>query len=440
MRIPHLRWWIAGALMTASVLNYLDRSALGVASAHIIDDFHLSKSQYALIVNAFLLAYTLSYAVGGVLGDRLGARGTIGVTLAWWSAANMLHAAASGLRSLMAFRFLLGLGEAAYYPAALRAIAEWFPPRERSKPVGLLLAGASLGAVLAPLIVGHMMALPGIGWRGAFAFTGALGFLVLPFWLLLYRTPPRHSHRPSTGHGSLEADPDADPSAAKDDGAPEPVSHGKAPQPWRVREILSQPQAWSLMLARLLTDGGWFLLLFWISLYLQKGRGFSDAQIRNYAWIPYAAADLGALTGGWLCSALIRGKAAVIPTRKRCMVAFACLLPASLIGYLMPAGADTAAVAFLSLACFGHMAWGSNFLTLHSDVFPRHTVASIMGLSGAAGSIGGILAGQTVGILVDRTGTYLRVFIATSCLHPLAAMFLWRTLHREAERKLEKGY
>lgn len=419
MQLPHLRWWIAGVLMGASVLNYLDRSALGVASAAIKDELHLSASAYAAVINAFLAAYTVSYAGGGWLVDRIGTRRSVILTLCWWSLANMAHAFAGGLRSLMVCRFALGLGEAAFYPAALRGISEWFRPQDRSKPVGMILAGASLGAVLAPLVVAPLLTIPGIGWRGAFALTGAAGFLILPLWLLLYRPPASHPLLTEAERAFLPDREGGDPAVAE--------------RPWSVRQLLALPQARLLITIRALTDAGWYLLLFWLMLYFQKARGFTPVEVAKYGWIPYLTADFGALFGGWLSSLLITRGVAIVRARQRVMWCAAACLPLTLAAFLLPREAALPALALFSIATFAHMTWGTNLLTLHSDLFPTGSIATMMGITGAAGSLGGILAQQGVGYLVDASGSYLPVFIATSLGHPLAALVLWWSLRREVK-------
>jgi len=414
MKQVPLRWGIAWLLVAASVLNYLDRTALGVASSHIKDELHLNASQYATVISSFLAAYTLSYAFGGILVDRLGTRRSVLITLTWWSAANMAHALVRNMGDLMLFRFLLGLGEAMFYPAAMRAIAEWFQPKDRSKPVGMILAGASLGALLAPVIVGTMMATPGIGWRGAFVATGGLGFLLLPAWLLLFHPPDRHPRITPAERTYVSEGADA----------------AKTRRQWGVRDVLVQPRAWILVVARALTDASWFLLMFWLVLYLQRARGFTDLMVAAYAWIPYATADVGAIFGGWLSARLILRGMPIVTARRRCMLGFASLMVLTLAGFLVPLNAPFLALALFSVATFGHMAWGTNQLTLHSDLFPEERVATIMGITGAAGAIGGIIAGQLMGGLVDRMGTYLPVFITTACLHPLAATIVYCSLRK----------
>jgi len=410
LKIPNLRWWVAGLLVTASLLNYLDRTALGVAKADITAELQLSGTQYSWVVNSFLIAYTLSYLFGGMLVDRIGTRRSVGLSLSWWSLANMAHALAGSLGTLMGFRFMLGLGEAMFYPAAMRGIAEWFQPRDRSKAVGLLLGGASLGALIAPILVGSMQDMPGVGWRGAFVVTGALGFVLLPFWLYFQRTPREHPLLTEPERRYLEA------------GAGSAVPEGE--RRWTIREVLSVRQAWVILAARALTDAAWYLILFWLIGYLQETRGFTSAMVVKYGWIHLATADVGAVFGGWFSSMLIRRGMPLIAARTRSMFVFALLMTASLAGYLVPADMPFVALGLFSLATFGHMAWGANSLTLHSDLFPASRVATIMGITGAAGSLFAVAVNGIVGPLTDHFGNDAPVFIATGCLHPLAAVII----------------
>jgi ACS family hexuronate transporter-like MFS transporter len=197
-----------------------------------------------------------------------------------------------------------------------------------------------------------------------------------------------------------------------------------------VGDVLAQPRAWILVLARGLTDASWNLLLFWMVLYLQRGRGFTDLMVAHTVWIPYATADLGALFGGWFSAQVIRRGMPLIAARRWCMLGFASLMTLTLAGFAAPSGQPYLALALFSIATFGHMAWGTNQLTLHSDLFPEERVATIMGITGAAGSIGGIIAGQSMGGLVDQLGTYLPVFITTACLHPLAGALVFVGLRK----------
>lgn len=411
MKIPYLRWWIAALLVCGSVLNYLDRAALGFAATQIKTDFHLSETQYASIISSFLAAYTLSYLFGGALVDRLGTRRSFVLTIVVWSAANTAHALARSAGDFMALRFLLGLGEAAFYPAAMRACAEWFLPKDRSKPIGLFLGGASFGAVIAPVVMAGMMEIPEVGWRGAFVMTGALGFVLVPFWLALYRLPNRHPWLTVAEHGYLgEA----------------LTAPGKRDRPWPVRKLLRLPQTGVLILARAMTDASWYVLLFWLGKYFREARGFNNEEVLYFLWIPYAAADIGALTGGWVSSGLIRRGAPIVATRTSCMLVFAMLLPCSLAGFLMPS--SLGGLALISVATFGHMAWGTNQLTLYTDLYPSHSVGTIMGITGAAGALAGIGVQLLLGWSLDETHSYFILFLTTACLHPVAALLVRRRL------------
>lgn len=407
MKIPYLRWWIAALLVCGSVLNYLDRAALGFAATQIKAEFHLSETQYASVISAFLAAYTLSYLFGGALVDRLGTRRSFVVTIVLWSAANAAHAFSRSWEELMALRFLLGLGEAAFYPAAMRACAEWFLPKDRSKPIGLFLGGASFGAVIAPVTMAGMMEVPSIGWRGAFVITGVLGFVLVPFWLALYRLP-RHHPRLTPAERDYLGDTLA--------------GEGEREPPWTFRKLLALPQTRTLILARALTDASWYILLFWLGKYFREGRGFTNEMVLWLLWIPYAAADIGALAGGWISSSLIRRGGAIVAVRTACMLAFALLLPCTLLGFLAPS--PYVALALISVAMLGHMAWGTNQLTLHTDLYPSHSVGTMMGITGAAGALAGIGVQLLVGQALDTTHSYLVLFLTTACLHPAAALYV----------------
>lgn len=407
MRVPHLRWWVAGLLVWGSVLNYLDRAALGFAATQIKAELHLSETQYAAIVSSFLAAYTLSYLLGGMLVDRLGTRRSFVLTLSLWSAANAAHALARSWEDLMVLRFVLGLGEAAFYPAAMRACTEWFQPQDRSKPIGLFLGGASFGAVIAPVVMAGMIEVPALGWRGAFALTGCAGFVLVPVWLLVFRLPHRHpllteaerAYLAEVGTLAKEAEP-----------------------PWPLRKLLRLPQSWVLIAARAATDASWYVLLFWLGKYFREARGFSNADVLLWLWIPYAAADLGALTGGWVSSGLIRRGMPLLAARTACMLGFALLLPCTLLGFWAPA--PLLALGLISVGTFGHMAWGTNQLTLHSDLYPAHSVGTMMGVTGAAGALAGVGVQMLLGLSVDATHSYFILFLTTACLHPLAALLV----------------
>ena len=262
------RWAVAGMLFLAAVLNYLDRSILGLLAPTIQKELNLSDGGYAQVVNAFLVAYTISYLFSGRVVDAVGSRASLALFIAFWSAANALTAAARSVVSLGFYRFLLGLGEAGGYTASPKVVSEWFAPKERAFAVGLYSIGSSVGATIAPLLV--MFSATRFGWRGAFVITGLLGLLWIVPWLLIARRPSdaasQTRHSTGRGHGPIGVGPVA-------------VDH-------------AQPVVWRLMLARLLTDSVWYFYLFWMPKYLHDARGVEQTGL-VVMWVIFLAADVG---------------------------------------------------------------------------------------------------------------------------------------------------
>lgn len=424
MKIANMRWWIAGLIVGAAVLNYLDRSALSVASKIILDELQISKEQYGQIGASFLVAYAISYGLGGLLVDKLGTRLSLGLTIICWSMAQVAHGLAHSAEHLMIFRFGLGLTEAMFFPAAMRAIAEWFQPADRSKPVGLMLAGSLIGAILATIIVGWMMAHPVIGWRGSFFMTGSLGF-ILAIPLLTMTEPPARNRFLTPSEQLYLGDICVDPELQRE--RREPLSL-----------VMGNGALWILVVARFMTDAVWYTLMNWVNLYLQTDRGFTPPMVAGLAWLPPAAADLGAITGGLASSEMIRRGWPVLKARTTCMFIGACFLPGSIAAFLMPQGATGLVLLFFGFAYFGHMFWGTNQLTCHQDLFGARRVATAMGITGAAGAIGGAVAQYVLGPYVDQIG-FLPLFMMTAVLHPIAATIAFVGLSRRKALNASTG-
>ena len=281
LRCPNLRWKIIGMILLATTINYIDRDALSVAEPYIRREFNLTPKDYGEIVSWFLLAYAAMQLIAGRLIDRVGTRLGFTISIIWWSCANMLHGLATGVTSLSAYRFLLGVGEAGNFPAALKAIAEWFPPAERSKAVGILSAGPGLGSIIAKPLVAWLVL--SYGWRWSFVVTGALGLLWLWGWRTLY-WPPQEHPRITNEEATLLAEPQS--------------TENTEPLPWL--SFLSYRAMWGLMLARFISDGAFYFFVFWLPKYLNEARGFDLKQIGMFAWLPFLASDLGGLSGGCL--------------------------------------------------------------------------------------------------------------------------------------------
>jgi ACS family hexuronate transporter-like MFS transporter len=363
------RWYVAILLCLATLCNYLDRQDLAVLAHTIQQDLKLTTTQYSYITSSFLLSYTIMYAVGGRLVDRLGTRRSFLVFVTGWSFADMLHALARNAFMLGAFRFLLGAMESANFPASVKAVSEWFPMEERALAVGIFNSGTALGAAVAVPIVSFISL--AFGWRMAFVVTGSLSLLWVILFALTYR-PPR----------SVVA-------VAKAEAAPTPS----------IGRLLRMPQAWGCIMARALIDPVTYFLVFWIPKYLQEQRGFSLADLGRLGWIPFAALAVGNLAGGAIPRFLTSRGWTVNRARKGNMLVTSFLMPACCL-LLTQVGSPYLALALLAGMMYCHAAWAN--VTLPSEVFPREVVGTISGLGGAAGGFFGILSQLSIGRIVQH--------------------------------------
>jgi ACS family hexuronate transporter-like MFS transporter len=394
------------------VINYVDRQCLSVLAPVLLEEFGMTAGDYSRILSAFMLAYLIMQTGSGRLMDWVGTKAGFALCILWWSVAAMLHAAARSALHLGLFRFLLGLGEAGNWPGAVKAIAEWFPARERAFAIGLFNSGSTVGATVAPPLVAWLAL--GYGWRKAFLITGSLGFFWLALWLFLYQRPERHRWlRPA----ELELIR----------GGQEDVRVGER---IRWRSLFGYRQVWGLVLGRMLADPVWWFYVFWLPEYLKREREFSLAMIGYFAWIPFLAADIGNLTGGAMSGLLVKRRVPVLRARKAVMLACAVLMMAGIPAVLVEQA--WLAVALISLVTFAYSAWAANILTLPADLFPPQIVASVSGLSGTGAAAGGMLFTLIIGYVVDRF-SYVPVFTAAG-LMPLVsfAVIHWGVRLRRA--------
>ena len=390
------RWVIIALIFLGTVINYFDRLALPTLAPVLRAEFKLTNVDYAWIANAFLIVYAGSMFLWGAVFDRLGNRAGFAIAVVIWSVAEMATAGARGMASLCGLRGLLGLGESGNWPGATRTIAAWFPARQRALGMGIANTGASLGPALAtPLIV---MMQDGYGWRAVFLITGAMGFVWLVLWLALYPKTPA-------------------PSAATTAN----VAAHHPPVPWGV--LLRRREAWGIILARFLGDPIWWLYVNWMPLYLADARGFDLKQLKATGWVPYVAAALGALAGGWLSGYLLRRTGDVNRSRK---IAIVIGTVAMLAGFATAfASSAPAAIACMSVTLFGFQFWVGNVQTLASDYFPVGAVGSIAGFAGTAAGLGAVIFTFSTGWVVDHF-SYTPILITAAVLAPLAtgALFL----------------
>jgi ACS family hexuronate transporter-like MFS transporter len=407
--IAHLRWWIIGLIFLVTLMNYLDRLTISVLAPVIRADLSLSNLEYASIGTWFLLAYTISQALSGKLYDRIGTRRGFSVSVTVWSLAAMAHALARGLSSLSFFRFILGLGEAGNWPGAAKAIAEWFPIRERALGMAIFNSGAALGSVVAPPLIVWLQLQ--YGWQWTFILTGAIGFVWLPLWLMFYRTPREHP-RITTEELALICEGQRVADAQVESSVASP----------RWRELLRYKQVWAIVLARLLVDPIWWLYIFWLPEYLNKAHGFSLKQIGLFAWVPYVAADAGSLLGGWLSGHLIKRGWTANRARKTVIVCAAMLMPAGILA--VRADDPMTALALIGLVLFGFQVWINNVQTLPSDFFSDKAVASVAGLGGTGAGIGSMIFTLTTGWVVDHF-SYTPILTAAGLLAPIGTIVLF---------------
>jgi ACS family hexuronate transporter-like MFS transporter len=387
-QVSSRRWWIVWTLFCSTVINYINRQVLSILAPVITSEFHLTHSQLSSIFGAFQFAYAGMWLIGGIALDLIGTRLGLALAVVWWSVVSMATAFANSAFSFGIFRFLLGVGEGVNWPGASKAVAEFFPAKERSVAVAIFDSGSSVGGALAAIAV-PWVAIK-FGWRSCFVFSGLLGFVWLALWLAVYR-PSDSQKRESTSARRLPA------------------------AEWY--SILREPRTWAIVLGRSLTDPIWWFYVFWLPQYLSDTRGFSLKQIAAFAWIPFVAADLGNFAGGIASGMLVRRGMPVLRARKTicvlgCIPLFAAIPAASTANPYL-------SVALISVALFGYASWSTMGLTLPSDLFPADLVGTVTGLSGLFAGLAGTLFTIIVGALVDRF-SYTPAFVMAAVV-PLVA-------------------
>ncbi len=391
-----LRWRIAILVSVAITISYLDRQTLPVAVNAIAKDIPLSNQQFSALQSAFLLSYALMYAGGGKLVDGLGTRRGFAVVMTFWSLANASHALATNFAMLMVSRFLLGMGEGGGFPAATRAVAEWFPTKERATAMGIINAGTAVGAVIAPPMIA--VTLSYLSWRWIFLVTGGLGLLWTWWWTRSYFSPENHRGVSAWPYGRFA--PASDPA----DSTPK----------LRWLNLLRIRESWGLLSAKFLSDAAWYFYLFWLPKYLYDARGFNIKEVGTFAWIPYAAAGVGCLLGGWFSSYLVKRQFSLDAARKLALGLSAAVMPSILLVPRLPVAW---ALVIFSLAYFGQQSWSTLVMVLPTDLFPARVVGSVAGLVGFGGAMGGIAFGELVGYLLDHGFGYGVVFTLAGTFH-----------------------
>ncbi|MBC7796321.1 MAG: MFS transporter [Pyrinomonadaceae bacterium] len=416
-KVNGLRWWIISLIFFATLINYIDRLTISVLAPVITKDLGLTNTEFGSITTVFLLAYTISQAVSGKLYDRIGNKAGFTFSIVLWSFAAILHAFAGGLTSLSVFRFILGFGEAGNFPGAAKVSAEWFPVRERALAQGIFNSGVALGSIIAPPLIIWLQL--NYGWKTTFVFTGALGFVWLIFWLLIYNSRESHSWLTAREKSHIEereiAVNSTESTVIKKSVSPSYIS------------LLGYRQTWAILLARFLVDPVWWLYITWLPKYLYDARGFDLKQIGYFAWVPFVAAGLGSLFGGWLAGFLMKKGFTVNGARKIIIGVSSMLMPAGIIA----AYTDDSmfALAMISIVLFGFQVWINNVQTLPSDFFPSKAIGSVAGLGGMGAGFGSMLFIYTTGWVVDRF-SYTPILVTAGILAPLGTILLLTLIGR----------
>jgi ACS family hexuronate transporter-like MFS transporter len=399
----HARWLICGLLFFAATVNYMDRQVIGLLKPTLQAQFGWTEVGYSNIVFSFQLAYGASLLFIGKLIDRLGTRKGFSLAVLFWSLSAMAHAAAGSVFQFAAARFSLGIGEAGSFPASIKAVAEWFPKKERALATGLFNSGSNVGAIVTPLMVPWLTRQ--FGWRGAFIATGALGMIWIAAWLALYRRPEESKFVSANELSLIQSDPETMFATAV---------------PWRA--MLRLRQAWAVGAGKFFTDPIWFVYLFWMPDFLARNLKLDLNGMRLPLFVIYSGASVGSIAGGWFSSWLIRRGWSLNASRKTALLT--CALAVTPIMLAARTGNAWVAVFLVAIAAGAHQGWSANIYTLASDMFPRGAVASVVGFATLLGAISGMFISKAVGYILQSTGSYVLVFLLAGTAYLVALIFV----------------
>lgn len=406
----NFRWIIVTLVALATVINYIDRGALGFLWPEISEDIGLTKTDYAIILNVFTFAYAFGQTLFGKIFDWIGTRFGFILSITVWSAATMLHAVASGLTSFAVFRGLLGVSEAGNWPGATKANAEWFPIKERALAQGIFNSGAAIGGIISAPIIAYLFVFLD-SWRATFIAVGALGFLWLIPWLILYKSGPK-------SHPWLSADEreyilTGQRNQDTDEVAEYAPSSG---------EILSRKESWGVILSSFFLDPIWWLFVGWLPLYLAETYGFGVKEIGLYAWVPYVGAMFGAWFGGLLAQNRIKSGWTVNKTRKFVIGLGGLIMLVSLL-MTMKAATPLMAVLLMAAILFGFQTSVGNIQTLPSDFYSGKSVGSLAGFAGTAAKLA--VVGLNFLIPVITVNSYAPAFAVGAALAIFSVLSVW---------------
>jgi ACS family hexuronate transporter-like MFS transporter len=408
------RWFVCGLLFFATTINYIDRQIIGLLKPTLEAEFHWTQVDYSYIVMAFTSMYALGYVLFGSVIDKVGSRIGYGISVFVWSIAAVLHAFVKSTLGFGIARGLLGLSESGNFPAGVKAVAEWFPKRERALATGIFNAGTSIGAVIAPLLVPWLLVM--YSWKGAFLITGSLGLIWLVVWWIFYEIPSKQKRLKKTEFDFIHSDTDS-------------IKEGSAVKIKWI-ELLKFKQTWIFIVGKALTDPIWWFFLFWLPAYFADTFRLDLTKPSLQLAVIYTATTFGSIGGGYLSSSLIRRGWPVLKARKITMLIAAVLVtPIFLAKYTTDIWT---AVVIISLVTAAHQAWSSNIFTIVSDIVPTRAVSSVVGIGGMAGSVAATLFPMLAGTLLEYykktdniTAGYDILFIICGCAYIVA----WLIIH-----------
>ena len=420
-KIGNYRWTICSLVFFATTINYLDRQVISLLKPTLEKEFNWAESDYSNIVMAFQFAYALGMIGAGRIIDKIGTKLGYALTLILWSIACMLHAFATGTLSFMGYRAFLGVTEAGNFPAAFKTIAEWFPRKERAFAGGIFNSGTNVGAILAPIVVPWLAI--NYSWQVAFIGIGAIGFIWLLFWFVMYQVPSKHKKLTKAEYDYIHSDVTEEHAAGREEQKP-PIS-------WT--QLLKYKQTWAFVMGKFLTDGIWWFFLFWLPAFLAAEYKLVGMQVSWPIAFVYTLAGVASIFGGWLPMWFVKKKGwSIVKARKISMLIYAFFPLLVIVSQAAGSYHMWYAIIIIGIAASAHQAWSANLFTTVSDMFPKTLVASVVGIGGMVGGLGGMAVAKVAGLLFDhykalghiQTGYYIMfLFCGTGYLIAWFIMF-----------------
>ena len=385
-KFSNYRWTICALIFFATTVNYIDRQVIGILKPLLESDLGIGEKDYSHIIMAFQLLYAVGMFIGGRLIDKFGTKIGYGISVILWSIAAMGHALAKGVLGFGFWRGLLGISEAGNFPAGNKSIAEWFPKKERALAFGIFNSGTNVGAIVAPLAIPAMVV--AWGWQAAFIITGALGFIWVILWFIFYEVPEKHKKVSAGELAYIHSDVDEQ-------------AETKEKVPWM--KLLKYRQTWLFFIGKGLTDPIWWFYLFWIPGWLStvRGAGLSVSSFGLPLAFIYTMTTVGSIGGGWVSGYMIKKGMSPFKARRMTMLIFA-LLVVPIIFAQSPSIGNWGAICLIALAASSHQAWSANLFTTVSDACPKKAIASVTGIGGLAGAVGGAFISYIAGSILQH--------------------------------------